>query len=135
MSRKKFDSRYKCVAKWKAHDQLILASALTNYNGREIFVTGGNDNCIAIWDVSDSVKGPQKESSSSNGLPFRPRVTTPETDFFLFRAAPGIARSICIISNRILQARVRRRLSTRRVMAEESVQAFWCYRRNAYDRK
>lgn len=83
MARKIFNPRYECVAKWKAHDQLILASAIANYNGRAIFVTGGNDSCIAIWEVSDSVKVPQKVSLSSNGLPFRPTVAAPDTDCYL----------------------------------------------------
>lgn len=62
-----FNSRYDCVAKWKAHDQLILASTVTNYKGRAIYVTGGNDNCVAIWQVSDSIEAPQKVSLSGNG--------------------------------------------------------------------
>lgn len=65
---KEFNSRYKCIAKWKAHDQLILASAIANHNGKEIYVTGGNDDCVAIWDVSDSVKEPRKASTTSNGI-------------------------------------------------------------------
>jgi di- and tripeptidase len=68
------------VAKWKAHDQLILASAIANCNGKAIFVTGGNDNCIAIWDVSDSAKARQKVSLSSNGLSFRLCYTKMEAD-------------------------------------------------------
>ena len=80
MARKIFNPRYECVARWKAHDQLILASAIANYNGRAIFVTGGNDSCIAIWDVSDSVKVPQRVSLPSDGWSFRPTVPALNTD-------------------------------------------------------
>ena len=83
MVRKIFNPRYECVAKWKAHDQLILASAIANYNGRAIFVTGGNDSCIAIWEVSENVKVPHKVSLSSNGLPSQPTVPAFETDHYV----------------------------------------------------
>ncbi len=64
---KKFNMRYECISKWKAHDQLILASATTTYNSKAIYVTGGNDDCVAIWDVDFRAKPPQNLSKSSNG--------------------------------------------------------------------
>ena len=63
-----FDSRYECVTRWKAHDQLILASAIAHHDGKEIYVTGGNDDCIAIWDIGDHVNGPGKVPTASNGM-------------------------------------------------------------------
>ncbi|MCJ1397453.1 hypothetical protein MMC11_000646 [Xylographa trunciseda] len=49
-----FDSRYRCINQWKAHDRLILASSITSYNKKAVLVTGGNDDCVAIWDVGAS---------------------------------------------------------------------------------
>ena len=63
---KQFDSRYECVTRWKAHDQLILASAVAHHDGKEIYVTGGNDDCIAIWNIGDYTKDPGKRSTASN---------------------------------------------------------------------
>ena len=63
-----FDSRYECITRWKAHDQLILASAIAHHDGKAIYVTGGNDDCIAIWDIGDHVKDPRKGSVASNGM-------------------------------------------------------------------
>lgn len=80
MTLKMFNPRYECIARWKAHDRLILASAIVNYNGRALFVTGGNDSCIAIWEVSDSAKVPQRVSLSGDGLPFRFMVMARDTD-------------------------------------------------------
>lgn len=67
---KKFNMRYECISKWKAHDQLILASATTTYNSKAIYVTGGNDDCVAVWDVDFRIKPPQSSSKSSNGIYF-----------------------------------------------------------------
>ncbi|OCL07001.1 glutathione degradosome [Glonium stellatum] len=46
----KFNRQYESVATFQAHNHLILASTFTTYNNRPIFVTGGNDNTVAIWD-------------------------------------------------------------------------------------
>ncbi|KAI9878928.1 MAG: hypothetical protein M1830_010112 [Pleopsidium flavum] len=63
---KKFNQRYDCISRWKAHDQLILASSVAQYRGRSIYVTGGNDDCVAIWDVTDCVHNPAKPSRTTN---------------------------------------------------------------------
>ncbi|KAI9845100.1 MAG: hypothetical protein M1837_005104 [Sclerophora amabilis] len=49
---KKFNQRHECLARWPSHDGLILASAVTNFHGRHMYITGGNDNCVTFWDVS-----------------------------------------------------------------------------------
>lgn len=61
------NSRHQSVSKWKAHDQLILASCVTSFRGNEMYVTGGNDGCIAIWDISKCVGRRKKGSIISNG--------------------------------------------------------------------
>ena len=55
------------MSRWEAHDELILASATTSFNGKEILVTGGNDDCIAIWDFGECAQGSAKRPTSSNG--------------------------------------------------------------------
>jgi len=56
------------MSRWEAHDQLILASATTTLNGKEILVTGGNDNYISIWDFGASSQRSKKRPTSSNGM-------------------------------------------------------------------
>lgn len=67
MEIQKFNQRYECISRWKAHEELILASAVASHNGKDILVTGGNDDCVAIWDIGDCIKQPPKTSRISNG--------------------------------------------------------------------
>ena len=55
------------MSRWRAHDHLILASAVASLKSNEVYVTGGNDGCIAIWDVSECVNRPGRESKISDG--------------------------------------------------------------------
>ena len=50
---RKFDRQYQLKSRLKAHDGRILCSAFASNNGRPIYVTGGNDESLAVWDVSD----------------------------------------------------------------------------------
>lgn len=52
---------------WQAHDHLVLASIMTVHRGKRIFVTGGNDDCIAIWDVGESNNKAQESTTTDNG--------------------------------------------------------------------
>jgi di- and tripeptidase len=65
--RQRFNQKYECIGQWEAHPGLILASAISTYNSRRIYVTGGNDDCVAIWDISDCLPEPVGGSKSSNG--------------------------------------------------------------------
>ncbi|KAM3074352.1 hypothetical protein ACMFMG_002839 [Clarireedia jacksonii] len=47
-----FSQKYHCVNRWKAHDGRILASAVTTYNGQQLYITGANDNSVSIWDTT-----------------------------------------------------------------------------------
>ncbi|KAI5286299.1 hypothetical protein KEM54_006895 [Ascosphaera aggregata] len=49
---KGFNSRFEEVSSWVAHKGVILSSASGDIKGRKIFATGGNDNAVAIWDLS-----------------------------------------------------------------------------------
>lgn len=44
--------KYHCVKRWKAHEGRILASAVTNYNNQQLYITGGSDNSVSIWDIT-----------------------------------------------------------------------------------
>ena len=48
----KWNHQHRLASWWQAHKGLILASAMTVYHGRQILVTGGNDNDVAVWDIS-----------------------------------------------------------------------------------
>lgn len=61
-----FNSRHENINRWRAHDHLILASAVASFKSNEIYVTGGNDGCIAIWDISECVNRPGRGSRISD---------------------------------------------------------------------
>jgi di- and tripeptidase len=48
-----FSQKYQCVNKWKAHEGRILASAITTHDGQQYYITGGNDNSVSVWNISD----------------------------------------------------------------------------------
>jgi di- and tripeptidase len=65
----KIFERYKCQNQWKAHENLILATTVVIGQDRPpIFVTGGNDDCIAIWSIADSIKAPASSKPSDEQL-------------------------------------------------------------------
>ncbi|KAI1147680.1 hypothetical protein F4825DRAFT_133545 [Nemania diffusa] len=41
--------KYQCLTQWKAHDGKILSSAVTTYEGKELYISGANDNTVAVW--------------------------------------------------------------------------------------
>ncbi|EPS41101.1 hypothetical protein H072_5005 [Dactylellina haptotyla CBS 200.50] len=49
---RKWSQRFELLGRWKAHEGLILASELKQVKGRDLLLSGGNDDCVAIWDVS-----------------------------------------------------------------------------------
>ena len=64
---RKFDRQYQLKSRLKAHDGRVLASAFTYHKKKPLYVTGGNDNTIAVWDVSDySFSFPTATSKTSN---------------------------------------------------------------------
>ncbi|KAF2136470.1 uncharacterized protein K452DRAFT_329695 [Aplosporella prunicola CBS 121167] len=65
----KLNRQYETVAKFTAHEGLVLASTFTVYNNRPIYVTGGNDATIAVWDVRDcSLTAPKPNATSNEQL-------------------------------------------------------------------
>ncbi|KAJ6256187.1 hypothetical protein Dda_9022 [Drechslerella dactyloides] len=49
---RKWSQRFELLGRWKAHEGLILSSAIKTVKGKDIYLSGGNDDCVAIWDVS-----------------------------------------------------------------------------------
>ncbi|TVY59606.1 putative di- and tripeptidase DUG2, partial [Lachnellula suecica] len=50
--RTSFAQRYYCINKWKAHKGRILASAVTNFDGQQLYITGANDNSVSVWNIA-----------------------------------------------------------------------------------
>ncbi|PGG99564.1 hypothetical protein AJ80_09331 [Polytolypa hystricis UAMH7299] len=50
---KKFNSRFEEIGSWVAHKGTMLASAAGIFKGRRVYATGGNDNTVAIWDLTE----------------------------------------------------------------------------------
>ena len=67
---RKFDRQYQLKSRLKAHEGRILASAFGHHNKRPIYVTGGNDDTMAIWDVSDCISTPTAATKTSNEVLF-----------------------------------------------------------------
>ncbi|KAI4182641.1 MAG: hypothetical protein L6R41_005845 [Letrouitia leprolyta] len=63
---KQFDPQYECLHEWHAHDQLILASVMADCCGKQMYVTGGNDGCIVVWDVGEAKSEPAGVESTKN---------------------------------------------------------------------
>ncbi|KAF3908248.1 Beta-TrCP [Arthrobotrys entomopaga] len=49
---RKWSQRFELLGRWKAHDGLLLASEVKHIKGKDVYLSGGNDDCVAIWDVS-----------------------------------------------------------------------------------
>ncbi|KAK7705960.1 hypothetical protein SLS57_009877 [Botryosphaeria dothidea] len=62
----KLNRQYETIGKFQAHEGLVLASAFTVSNNRPVYVTGGNDATIAVWDVRDCQVVPPKSTATSN---------------------------------------------------------------------
>jgi len=63
---RKFDRQYAQKSRFKAHNGRILASAFTFRKKCPIYVTGGNDNTLAVWDVSDCMHELAASAKTSN---------------------------------------------------------------------
>lgn len=63
---RKFDRQYQLKTRLRAHDGRVLASAFRYDKQRPVFVTGGNDNTIAVWDIADCITMPSATSKTTN---------------------------------------------------------------------
>ncbi|QDS72330.1 hypothetical protein FKW77_007817 [Venturia effusa] len=62
----KYNSQYEMVSRFKAHNGRILASAFTRFRNQFFYITGGNDDTITIWNISDCVQGNLTDAKTSN---------------------------------------------------------------------
>ncbi|KAF2098217.1 glutathione degradosome [Rhizodiscina lignyota] len=62
----KFDRRYESASCYRAHEGRILASAFIEHKERRLFVTGGNDHSIAVWDIADCAEASTEPKRTSN---------------------------------------------------------------------
>ncbi|TKA64798.1 hypothetical protein B0A55_10111 [Friedmanniomyces simplex] len=63
---RKFDRQYQLKSRLKAHEGRILASAFTYHRQRPLYVTGGNDCTLGIWDISDCLSPTVAATRTSN---------------------------------------------------------------------
>ncbi|KAL8870150.1 MAG: hypothetical protein Q9174_003742 [Haloplaca sp. 1 TL-2023] len=63
---RQFDTQYEQKHGWQAHEQLILTSVATELQGKKLYVTGGNDNVVAVWDVGQTNQSSRQASFTSN---------------------------------------------------------------------
>ncbi|KAE7996969.1 hypothetical protein FH972_001645 [Carpinus fangiana] len=61
----KFNNRYEVLNKWQAHKGRILSSAFATVGGQNFFITGSNDDTIALWNINDCIPGHADESLAS----------------------------------------------------------------------
>jgi hypothetical protein len=50
---------FECVNQWQAHSGIVLSSTI----GGKRLITGGNDNDLAVWDISSCVPQEPKEDT------------------------------------------------------------------------
>ena len=62
-----YDEQYERVTKVKAHNGRVLASAYTNMDGqRPLYITGGSDSTLTIWNIRDHLQEGQAAKKTSN---------------------------------------------------------------------
>ncbi|KAF2837630.1 glutathione degradosome [Patellaria atrata CBS 101060] len=62
----KFNRQYESSGSFQAHNGRVLASTFTTYRGQPLYVTGGNDNTIALWNIRDCITAPVRTTRTSN---------------------------------------------------------------------
>ncbi|KAJ5136693.1 Peptidase M20 [Penicillium atrosanguineum] len=65
---KKFNSRFEEAGGWAAHEGTMLASAAGRFKDRYIYATGGNDNTVGIWDLTEFFLTQDELPPISNGM-------------------------------------------------------------------
>jgi di- and tripeptidase len=63
---RRFDRQHQLKDKLQAHEGRILASAFGLHKQRPVYITGSSDSSLAVWDVSDSLRGSTTISKTSN---------------------------------------------------------------------
>ena len=76
------------MSRWQAHSGLVLASATISRNGRLLYITGGNDDCVALWDVSGLHQATTATASTSASTSTSTSTSTSATTTTTTIAAP-----------------------------------------------
>lgn len=66
--KQKFNNQFELVSRFQAHNGRILASAFTKFRHQNLYITGGNDDTITIWNINDCVQGNLASVKTSNGM-------------------------------------------------------------------
>lgn len=61
----KYNGRYEILDTWKAHNGRILSSAFATVATQNYFITGGNDDTIAVWDINHCLPGQGDDTLAS----------------------------------------------------------------------
>lgn len=73
-------------------------------NGNLVYATGGNDDCVAIWDLGECAQAPIEKATSSNGMNLRRLVS--DTLISDSRGAPRLPKAICVLSYSVINATI-----------------------------
>ena len=68
---KQFNSQLTEIASWMSHAGKILGSAIAHSKGKELFITGANDNTIAFWDVTEAQRARRGSLKNDDDLMHR----------------------------------------------------------------
>ena len=80
-----FDSKSECLAKWRSHDQLVLASSSVLSDDKDVYITGGNDDSFVAWDIVKVAQRPK-----SGGEPSSQSLLTSLAAFISFRTVSSM---------------------------------------------
>ncbi|KAI1341134.1 glutathione degradosome [Xylariaceae sp. FL0016] len=53
------NQKYQCLNQWRAHDGKVLSSAVTTHGGNHLYITGANDDNIAVWSLENQTSSQQ----------------------------------------------------------------------------
>lgn len=53
--------KYQCLMQWQAHDGKVLASAVAEHRGIQLYITGANDRSVGVWMVQNQTASEQEE--------------------------------------------------------------------------
>ncbi|KAJ2906676.1 putative di- and tripeptidase DUG2 [Zalerion maritima] len=62
--------KYQCLARWKAHDGKILASATSSQVTNQFYITGGNDNKVSLWRFDEAACATAELSKEKEDMMF-----------------------------------------------------------------
>ncbi|KAK7942380.1 uncharacterized protein PG986_011493 [Apiospora aurea] len=77
--------KYQLLTQWKAHAGKILACTVSNYEGREVFITGANDNTVAVWVVKNPPATEATEQQPSSPVVDEDMMISSLRDFVSFK--------------------------------------------------